>query len=328
MFEEGFMKIRVSGVLYLLSLLALSPGAEGLSRGLLDRVSDRDLLSVDRQGHLWAWSRSSSRVEIFTKDDEPLAVIRVPQARSLDVDAEWGIAALVGEGTELRGLALDGRPLFVLPLEKPMGDVVWIDVRTVAVSPTLAGHRVEIWDVEVGALARAVGQEAPIQSSPGAQFSRSVDLAYDSNRRHLFTVESRTGDLRVFNLQGELLGRTQLENPRLEEFDRWLGDIDRDMRKRGKSHLQGLWYFRLSLDRTGQAWVVQRCGEQGQTVLVRVSPSAAKTTKKTEAACCSTRSLISESRLILHRPPDLPGGPCIHSMNVPEQEETNEVPNS
>jgi hypothetical protein len=107
---------------------------------------------VDRQEHLWAWSRSSGRVEIYTKQGERLAVVRVPQAKSLDVDSQWGLAVLVGEGRELQGLALDGRPLFVLPLEEPMGDVVWIDAHTVALSPTLAGHRVEIWDVEVGTL--------------------------------------------------------------------------------------------------------------------------------------------------------------------------------
>lgn len=324
------MNVRVVCASYLLISLVAWSNASGdpLARELLNRLADRDLLSVDRQQHVWAWSRSSSRVEVFTRQGERLAIVRVPQARSLDVESQWGVAALVRDGRELRGFALDGRPLFVLPLEEPMGEVVWIDPHTVAVSPTLSGHRVEIWDVKVGARVRTLGEETPIQSAPGAQFSRSVDLAYDHKEGRLFSVESRTGELEVFSLDGERVGQGQLVNPRLEEFDRWIRGIDRDMKEKGQSHLQALWYFRLSLDHRGRAWAVQSCGEESRAMLVRVAPSGKTTAIEVEASCCSMTSLIAGDDLILHSRPGLPGGPCVHVMKVPGEEESDEVPSS
>lgn len=304
------MNVRLfCGTFLAVSLMACpSAEADTLLQDWVTRLSDRDLLRVDRQGHLWTWSGSSARIEIFTQEGELLADIRIPQVKSLDVDVEWGITALVGQGHELRTVALDGRTLHVLPLDQPMGDVVWTDAHQVAMSPTLSEHRVQIWDLEARKLLRTLGEETPILPAPGAQFSRSVDLAYDHGQNRLFSVESRTGDLQVFKLTGERIGRSQLKNPRLEEFDRWLAGID----------LQGLRYFRLSLDRRGQAWAVQSCSEQNRAVLVRVSPSAATAVVEVETSCCSTRSLIAGDHLILHRPPGQPGGPCVHVMEVPE----------
>ena len=284
--------------------MAVQPPAEQLFQDL----EDRDRLGSDRRGYLWAWKASSGRVELYSPQGERQAAVQVPQVYALDVDAEWGVAALVRGGRTLQGLSLEGRPLFLLPFDEPMGDVVWIDTHQVAVAPTLSDHRVEIWDVEVGSRVRSFGQETPIKLRPGAQFSRTVDLAYDAVHRRLFTIESRTGDLRVFTLEGEPIGRTRIENPRFEEFEQWMRQVDRDMKRKGETHVQGLPYFRLAVGDRGDVWTVRRCGE-GTAELVRISPTGASESKEIAVSCCSTGSMISGNQIVLHRLPDLSGGP-------------------
>lgn len=308
-------KMSLVLLLLLVSWGGLPTGAQTPATELLSTLSGRDELGVDRTGHVWGWQAAKGRVEVYSPRGELESIVAVQQVYRLDVDAVWGVASLERGGRVLQGRAINGEPRFRIPFEEPMGDVVWIDAHHVAVAPTRSSHRVEIWNLDAQARVRVLGEAVPIEPRPGAQFSRAIDLAFDPSRRNLWALESRTGELQVLTLAGKLLSEARIDNPRLGEFDEWLRGVDRSMKEKGESHLQGLRYFHLTLDAEGNAWIVQRCKE-GVADLVRVSPGGDLRNREINVACCATKSLTTRHRLLLHRQPSLPGGACLQVTQV------------
>ncbi len=188
-------------------------------------------MGVDRAGNLWAWEKRTATIAVVTPEGGTLAAWKAPGAQAVDEDEEWGLAGLYKTGHEIRW-SRRGMPDVVVPLPAPALDVCWVGPATVAVTPLANDRRVEVWNLQSAVLARSFGREPAIGRGPGAVPLRSVLLRFDPARQRLYTLESATGHLQVFDLEGRLLWGAAFANPHRAEIEAWLRDVDAERRRR------------------------------------------------------------------------------------------------
>lgn len=242
---------------------------EAISAGRTDRIG------TDRFGYLWLWDQGASTVRWLDPDGEMLDVIEIPESHSVDADQGWGVAS-VGQldGATLRILRPGQSEPALLILPEEVSGIAWINRDRVAVAPTRADSLVEIWDLAERRQVRSLGQGHRIEASPGATFGRALVLQPGPEGKHLYTLDSLRGDLRVFSLDGEPTLEAKVEAHKLPELEEWLRDVDREARGRGMVQIPLYHILELEVDGDGSAQVVERCSEdRTRASWVRVSPN-------------------------------------------------------
>lgn len=232
-------------------------------------------MGVDRSGALWAWSPHRSSVSIVSPGGERRQAYHLEEASTVDVDAEWGAAGLFNVNTQIAWFPGqdDRTPATTLQFPEQYLDICWLGPHRVAVSPRMSSKRIEIWDLESKKLISAFGEEIPLRLVPGATRMRGVLLRYDFQRQRLYTLESYTGDFQAFTLDGKVLWRAQVENPRRAAFDEWLKDMDRKAKAENDRQNPTILALGLSLASDGSVWVSHGLNLKTRTVTVgRLTP--------------------------------------------------------
>lgn len=216
-------------------------------------------IGEDRQGNLWVWNWNGGRVDLYSPTGEPEGVVRIPAATDVDADRSWGVVAITGFGLELRIASFEDAPATVIPLKDRAQGVTWIDPNTVAVSPALAAHRVEIWDLRSRTVVRRFGQETPIVPGPGVTLLRNVLLHYDERQGKLYSIESFTGDVQIFSVDGKLLRHETIPKPDRTALEESMAQDDQERRRRNDPVSIDVTWYRMAVDSEGTFWSVQSC---------------------------------------------------------------------
>jgi hypothetical protein len=282
-------------------------------------------MGVDHVGNLWAWEPLEGSVRFFSPAAERLGTVVVPLgAAAVDGDVEWGAVALTAPS--LPGGA-DGKLAWVRPgaapgkheelaLPEPASWVCWIDRDTIALSPQRAGHRVEVWSLATRKLLKSFGAEPPIALATGATRVREVLLRYDGSRRLLFTLESFTGSLEVFSLDGKLAWSAKLEDPYRQVEEKTLADLDERARSRAMKLGQSLSALWLAEGPDGSAWVSQQIDMlHGAVTLMKVSAAGTAREQVADLRCPSRTFTIWGGQLVFFR--DIPSPREVCNSVVP-----------
>ncbi len=319
----------------------LEPSKEALS--LAEQVRAR-WMGVDHAGNLWAWEPLEGSVRFFSPAAARLGTVLVPLgATAVDGDAAWGAVALTLPGapatpgqedpadsvapgtppTPPTAAAEDnGRLVWVRPGAAPgsheelalpaaMGWVCWIDQDTVALAPQRSAWRVELWSLRERKLVRRFGAEKEIVLAQGATRVREVLLRFDPVRRRLFTLESYTGDLAVFSLDGKLVWRTKLDDPYRSVEEKTLADLDDRAKTRQMALGQALSALWLAAGPDGSAWVSQRIDMLHlQVNLVKVTAAGATVAQVSNLRCPSRTFTIWGGQLVFFRDISTPREVC------------------
>jgi hypothetical protein len=283
-------------------------------------------MGVDHAGNLWAWEPLEGSVRFFSPAAERLATLVVPLgAAAVDGDAEWGAVALTtpptgpgGDGGKLAwvrpGAALGSHEELVLP--EPSSWVCWIDRDTVALSPQRAGHRVELWSLAARKLLKSFGAEQPIALATGATRVREVLLRYDGSRRLLLTLESYTGNLEVFSLDGKLAWHAKLDDPYRQIEEKTLADLDQRAKTREMAIGQQLSDLWLAEGPDGSAWVSQQIDMlHGTVTLAKVSAAGTARERVADLKCPSRTFTIWGGQMVFFR--DIPSPREVCNSVVP-----------
>jgi len=279
--------------------------------GRLEKLRVREM-GVDRAGNLWAWGSGLGMVTLISPAGIDLGVMKASGAQTVDVDSEWGVIGLFLDGYEIQWLKDDGEPRVTIRLGGPAADVCWLGPDLVAVTPQKAGHRIEIWDVKKKALVKTLGEETPLHPVPGATRMRAVLLRYDFARGLLYSLESFTGDLQVFDREGRLAWKSSVENPRRPEFEKWLQEVDATAKAQRDVQTPIIFGLRLALSSEGNLWVLQRRDEEKHTeTFLQIGPKNQSPHILAEGTCPSDSFVLWTSRFVTFRDSSSPRGPCV-----------------
>ena len=245
-------------------------------------------MGVDRAGNLWAWDPQLRKVDFVSPSGEKVASIRTPEALAVDADTEWGVVALVRDGHELSWFRGGKAPDVHLRLDGLAAQVCWVGPATIAVAPQTAAYRIGIWSLQDKALVKTLGEETALHPAYGATRMRAVVMRYDFGHGLLYTLESYLGDLQVFTLDGKLTWRAAVDNPRRNQDDKWLLDIDQKAKEQRDIQTPVIYSVYLGLDHHGDPWVVRDLDLAAKTVsLVKLSPAGNVERKLTDQGCAS-----------------------------------------
>ncbi len=298
--------MRKSALLFFV-LAVCSPLGAVAEAALADRALSlvRDLrasgMGVDQEGNLWAWQNRSGRIDLYSPEGEVIATASLKDAVSVAVDGRWGVAGIVGQGKELRLVPFGPGSPISIPLPDEVRGVAWIDAETIAVAPTLANHRAQIWKVREKTLLKKLGTEDVIEPKIGTTVLRAVDLQYDPGRKLLYTLDGFRGDLQVFALDGRLVRHEAFPQVERRELEAWLAQTDREMRERHEVFIPGISWFYLAVDTSGAAWSVQACDHSRTHATLLQIPLLGKSRSTTfEVACCALPLVIWKGWLITY----------------------------
>jgi hypothetical protein len=299
----------------------LEPTAEALR--LLDGAH-ATVIDVDRSGNLWWWNRASGALQAISPAGEVVTATNVGSAKAADFDPEWGVARLDPSGRQLLVEPLrDGAPGIEIALGEQAADVSWLGSRRVAVSPVRADHRVAIWDLEKREKIATWGDEEAIPPRIGTVRLNTFLLDYDFRRQLLYTLETYTGRIEVFDAEGRTVLTHQLPGRDRAELESWLAETDRKNRERGKTEEVSLHpWGAFTVDADGSLWILDRCltDEEADSKVTESSlrswrvPLEGEPDRRTldleSSDCCSLTATLWGDRLILFRSPQNPMGPC------------------
>lgn len=198
-----------------------------------------------------------------------------------------------------------------IQLPEDVGWACWIDADTVAVSPRRAGHRVELWSLRQRKMLKSFGKEQTIVLRKGANRVRQVQLLWDASRRLLYTLESYTGDLEVFKLNGSLAWRAKAENPFRKVEDERLADLDARAKSHDTAYPQAFPDLWLAEGPDGSAWVRQGVDILKSSVTLLRSTAAGAAPRQVANLRCPGRTFtIWGDNLIFYRDIAVPREVC------------------
>ena len=290
-----------------------SPAALALATNL--RAS---CMGVDRDGDLWTWNGGAGKVVLYSPAGAVLSSLPMESALAIDADRTAGIAAIADSGFELSVRPWIGGDGTTIHLPERASAVAWIDSETVALGMAAAGHRIEIWKVREKRLVKTLGSEAPVERKLGLSRLRTYQILYAPAKDLLFTLESFTGDLEVFSLDGRLVRREQV--PRSEDrasIETWLADLDTKGRAAGEVKDPLITWYRLALDDAGNAWVVRTCEPKGRATLWQVPARGPTKDVSFDEPCCARAFVVWGGHAIFYRDPQDPRLSCNRERRLP-----------
>ena len=268
--------------------VAVEPSAAALKRV---ETLPATRMGVDRAGNLWAWEKRTGSVAVVAPEGRSLEPWKAPGAAAVDADGEWGLAGLYQLGNELRW-SRRGLPDVAIRLPAQALDVCWVGPAMVAVTPLATDRRVEIWNLRDGARVRSFGVEEAIGRGPGAVRLRAVLLRFDPLRQRLYTLESATGHLQVFDLAGELLWGAVFANPHRGEMETWLRDLDAREKKAGGSQRPIFLDLYPGLDGKGHFWTVQAISGAAKTAELAGAAEDGRSRRSLPRIACPSRTFV------------------------------------
>jgi hypothetical protein len=314
------------------------PTKDALSLAALVRARE---LGVDHLGNLWGWNGVEGSMRFFSPTAERLGTILIPKsAMAAAGDSEWGAVALDGEGSRLVWVrpgenkeaeaaatpppAAAAAPDGTAPAAAAAGPagnaidlpeiaawVCWIDADTVAIAPQLADHRVELWNLRNRKLVKSFGKEQKIVLKSGANRVREVQLRYDAVRRLLYTLETFSGELAVFKIDGTLVWHAVLDNPWRQVEEAKLAALDSKAKLHDSAYPQFFSDLWLGEGPDGSAWVRQSVEPEKQTVHLAKVTASGSTPKTMEKVGCPAKSFtIWGDNLIFFRDIASPRAVC------------------
>lgn len=292
----------------------VEPSAEALEvvRNLRARS-----MGVDGAGNLWAWKSGPGVVDVIAPSGDVVTRYSVPQASAVDVSAEQGLVGLFVEGLILRWFSRDGAPAGEARLDGQAMDVRWLGPDRVALTPQTAPHRIEIWDLKSKKRLETWGREVALKPGIGATRMRGVFLAWDPERKLLYSLESYTGDLQVWSSDGKLAWSGQIENPTRRKSDEWLARIDQEARKDRDIQTPLIKSFKMAVGPGGDLWVgFDSSRERREAVLVKMGPQGNETKVIREEPCPSLDFTFWGGWLIFYRSPIHPEV-CVGTRRFP-----------
>lgn len=275
-------------------------------------------MGVDRIGNLWSWNVRTGALHVISPTGQTLCNAELDQGiQEIDFDADWGVVALSPDQRLLFAYRLDDPPERIsIPLDRIMGDLCWVGPNTVALSPGKSRHRIELWDTAKGSRISSFGEEELLEARPGTTRLRHVILRFDFKRELLWTLESYTGNIRVYSLTGKALQELTIRHPDRERLDTWLEESNADSLAQHEKReiFLDLWP-ELALDSRGDAWLTESCNDSGQLNAVRISIDSRVEQRRTleVGKCCSRYSTIWGSWLLTYRSTQTPKGVCNHA---------------
>jgi hypothetical protein len=300
--------MRTSALFLLVSVVHSPLWAESppqLSEKALALVRDlrATKMGIDREENLWTWQFPSGRLDLYSSSGEVVASTSLQDVLDLDVDRRWGIAAILSPGREVRLVPWGAGATSIL-LPDDVGGIAWIDAEIVAVAPTMANHRAQVWNMREKSLVQKLGAEEEIVPKIGATALRAVRLKYHPGRKLLYTLDSFRGDLQVFALDGRLVRHETFPPVEKRDSEAWLAKTDREMRERREVFTPAIWWFDMAVDAAGTAWSIPDCdGAQGLATLLQIPLIGKHRSAVVETPCCARGLVIWNGWLILHSDP-------------------------
>lgn len=310
----GILASALCGAVSAYPALAIAPTAAALElvRGL--QATD---VGVDREGNLWTWDAQSRQVSLYSPQGKQLSSVQIGFATKVDADRTWGIAGVFERGTELRLLSWDGQARVSIPLADQAQGVAWIGPETVAVSPSLAAHRVELWNVKERRLTGKMGIEQALTPKPGVTRLRTVALDYQPERGLLYTLESFSGDLQVYSLDGRLVRQAKLP-PIKRPIEAALAQHDKEAQARNDVQTPAIWWYWLAVDEAGTGWIVQNCDrEHGKAKVLKVPLVGEAESLMLDQPCCSRALALWGGWAVFYSDPALPKAACDKARRLP-----------
>jgi len=308
-------------------ILALYLGGASLLGADMPAPSERALslvgglrataMGADHAGDLWAWNRGTGKVVLYSPAGVALFSLTAGRAVAVDADRTAGVAAIFDNGFRLSALPWNGAGTDI-PLPERASTVAWVRPDTVALGMAGGWHRVEIWNLRDRRLVKAFGAELPVTRKPGLARLHTYQMRYDTRRDLLFTLESFSGDLEVFSLDGRLVRREQV--PRSEDrasIETWLADLDAKGRAAGEVNDPLIMWYWLALDDAGNAWVVRTCEPKGRATLWQVPASGSAKDLALDEPCCVRAFVIWGDHAIFYRDPSDPPLLCNGERRLP-----------
>jgi hypothetical protein len=284
----------------------------------LARTLEARRMGIDREGNLWTWEGRSGRVLVYSPAGAEILSTFAREAIDVDVDRQWGVAGIFSQGFELRLAPFAGDADVSLRLKDRVQGVAWIGPHSVAVSPALAAHRVEIWDTRQRTILRKLGAEEVLVPKPGVTIMRTVLLHYDPKRDLLYTLDSFRGDLQVFALDGRLVRKEQVPKADRKELEDSIAKADRQMRAHNEAFTPAFWWFRQAVDEEGTVWSVQECDkENGKAVFFKVPLEGQAQSITVAEPCCSRSLVIWTGWLIFYSDTAMPRSTCDTVRRLP-----------
>jgi hypothetical protein len=215
-----------------------------------------------------------------------------------------------------------------LDLEQQIGAIAWLDDRRLAVSPANGDHRVEIRDVETGDLLLGIEETPRISEEPGYRLLRTTTLAWDPERRRLHTLDSFTGQSRVYDLSKPTAGpliEARIEDRSKGAYEERIARIDRQLAEQGEFQGASIWRFSTALDSRGTAWMVEGCelaggdtaSPAGTARVLAVDPEGAEYRVAVATPCCSLAAVPWGAVLAFTQPPRPERGGCFATVPRP-----------
>jgi hypothetical protein len=293
-------------------IAATLPAAPLWATGLREEPSQKALelvktlpasrMGVDREGNLWVWNARRGVIDLISPAGALLRAAQAKDASAVDVDPEWGVVGIFALSQELRWTPWGQEERAQIRFKDPITDIRWIGPARVAVTPQKAPHRVEIWDLEARKLVRTFGKERPIVPVPGVNRLRGIRLHYDFGRERLYTFETYTGELQVFDRQGRRVWGGTVKDPSRRKTEKWLRDNDKKAKAQQDVQTPLLLFLSFTVDEEGNAWVVKAQDRERRTAsLVRLTPRGSSVLKLKEEPCLSPDATLWGSRLIFYQ---------------------------
>lgn len=256
-------------------------------------------LGHDHAGSLWAWNRDKSELVIVAANSSR-RILEIGAASAVDAHAEWGVAAVTGQSDEVVILSWDGVTRRRVPLQLKLSNLAWLAPGQVVVAPAAYPFLLGVLDIETGKVEDWIGKLEQVPTHPGAYFGRSTLLAVDFERERIHTLDSLSGEYRLFGFSGAELGSSFVANPRRPALDDWLANVDAQARQRGSVEFPTMWVFSLGLDEEGKAWTVQSCEPTtGRVVLARFEAGRAPELHEVTLDCCTQNMTVHSGSLVM-----------------------------
>ncbi|MDA8020683.1 MAG: hypothetical protein MPN21_24865 [Thermoanaerobaculia bacterium] len=278
-------------------------------------------ISVDSNGNLWSWTRNTGSLTIITPGGVVSTNNVSPGAAAVAFESDYGAAWLEsGSMSLVLWTAATPGVTQAFEVQEAYGDLAWLSSQRIALSTTRADARVEILDVSTGEIVERWGAEEPLETRPGTVRLNHFWLHYDQARELLYSLESYSGDLQVFDRAGTVRTDGRVPDRDGEKLREWLDKADARNRKEGNVETVTLHQWPgFSVDQDGAVWIHQTCKVDGNSQSLhstKISLSGETIPTNIDVGsdgCCYLTSTLWGSWWVIYRDPENPRNGCVQT---------------
>ncbi len=310
---------RLHSLLYLTVAGYLLGGALPLSadvsRGAEEQLAtiQATKAGVDSAGNFWAWNSIRRAITRITPNGDRYESDILPDAIAVDVDPQRGVALLANVGRLVIITDWTGKQKRVIHLLNQATDIAWLSGSRVAVTPQMAGHRVEIWDVTTGEYLGSFGPCPQIVAPrPGAVAARAPLIRYDAAHQEIITFDTFYGDMVGFTEAGAITRQGHVLYSNAAAMALWMKQVDTEARRKGESRapvVQNYPTMTVAGDRT--VWLGEDSDSRSVTSVKILPDGAVERAKMDVLQCPSIRFAIWSDAFVFFHDPASPQAKCV-----------------